>query len=295
MWYHAFSMPPLLNLCKTAEIIEQSGIHISKHIANRTVWDTVALENPDRPHNVPGTRTVDDDITLSQIESMKPHIDESTVLLDYGCGRGRIGEQLLSGTKLAGYIGLDSSYEMLKLFRERIDRLDSDPVSPFLLLNADINNPPLKSGSVDVALVAIVFQHNHKSVTKQAVYELARIVKPGGRVLVKQALPRVWSLDGLQGQLYQIALNLLGRPFKNGPVRYYTRGEIKRLFTDFSAIELVPVGFGVVPHNLLFLPQPLQTAWQRFVASPINTFLEKITPTLLRRYFATHVDVVARR
>lgn len=295
MWYHASAMQPLLNLCKTADITEKSGIHISKNIANRTVWDTFAIEHPDHPAISPTDEAIDASKSITQINHIKQYVTDSTVLLDYGCGYGRVAQYLLPKVTLTGYIGLDSSYELLKLFRERYDKSETEQTTPLLLLNADTNSPPLNNNSVDVAVVAVVFRHNHKSVVKQSVAELARVVQPGGTVLVYSAFPRMVSLMGIQGQLYQIILNLLGRPFKNGPVRYYTQGEIKRLFRDFSSVELVPVGYNVLPHSIIILPRPLQVVWRKVIANPANTLLERLTPTPLRRYFATHIDVIAKR
>ena len=295
MWYHASFMQPLLNLCHTADIAEKSGIHISKHIANKTVWDSLALANPDQPVSLTGDEAADAIVTSDQSHHIKQYVNQSAVLLDYGCGNGRIAAHLLPQVSLAGYIGLDSSHEMLKLFRERYDRADAEQATPLLLINADINHPPLIDNTIDVAVVAAVFRHNHKSVVKKAVYELARVVKPGGTVLVYCAFPRVFTIVGLGGQLYQIALNLLGRPFKNGPVRYYTKSEVKHLYRDFASVQVVPVGYTVIPQRLIFLPAPLQTLWQSFIANPLNLLLQKITPAPLQRYFATHYDIIAKR
>ena len=281
----------LLNLCKTSDIAAKSGIHISKHIAHTTSWDALALAQPDDP--LPAL--TDQAAISAHIQHLKPYLGADTVLLDYGCGYGRLALPLLQQQPLAGYIGLDSSYEMLQLLRDRADRLDPQPATPRLLLNADINNPPLQPATIDVAVVSVVFRHNHKSVVKPAVHELARVVKPGGTVLVYQAFPRVWTLAGLQGQLYQMALNLLGRPFKNGPERYYTASEVRRLHSDFASVQLHPVGFALIPPTILILPRPLQTLWSTFIATPTNTILQKLTPPPLQRYFATHYDVVAKR
>ena len=282
---------PLLNLCKTSDIAAKSGVHISRHIAHTTGWDALALAEPDDPLPV----LADQAAISAHIQHLKPYLGTDTVLLDYGCGYGRLALPLLQQQPLAGYIGLDSSYEMLQLLRDRADRLDPQPVTPRLLLNADINDAPLQPATIDAAVVSVVFRHNHKSVVKPAVRELARIIKPGGTVVVYQAFPRVWTLAGLQGQLYQMALNLLGRPFKNGPERYYTRGEVRRLHSDFASVQLHPVGFALIPPTILILPRPLRTLWSTFIATPINTILQKLTPPPLQRYFATHYDVVARR
>jgi len=282
---------PLLNLCKTSDIAAKSGIHISRHIAHTTGWDALALAEPDDP--LPAL--ADQAAISAHIQHLKPYLGTDTVLLDYGCGYGRLALPLLQQQPLAGYIGLDSSYEMLQILRDRADRLDPQPVTPRLLLNADINDAPLQPATIDAAVVSVVFRHNHKSVVKPAVRELARIIKPGGTVVVYQAFPRVWTLAGLQGQLYQMALNLLGRPFKNGPVRYYTASEVRRLHSDFASVQLHPVGFALIPPTILILPRPLRTLWSTFIANPINTLLEKLTPPPLQRYFATHYDVVAKR
>ncbi len=87
----------------------------------------------------------------------------------------------------------------------------------------------------------------------------------------------------------------MGRPFKNGPVRYYTANEIKKLFADFNDVQLVPVGFGVVPKSIIILPRFLDNAWRVVIAKPINSLLEKITPTIIARHFAVHFDVIAKR
>ena len=281
----------LLNLCKTSDIAAKSGIHISKHIAHTTSWDALALAQPDDPLPALADQTA----ISAHIQHLKPYLGTDTILLDYGCGYGRFALPLLLQQPLAGYIGLDSSYEMLQILRDRADRLDPQPATPRLLLNANINDAPLQPATIDAAVVSVVFRHNHKSVVKPAVHELARIIKLGGKVVVYQAFPRVWTLAGLQGQLYQMALNLLGRPFKNGPERYYTRGEVKRLFADFVTVEVVPVGYVIIPPHILILPRPLQTLWGKAIATPINTILQKLTPPPLQRYFATHYDVVAKR
>ena len=287
-------MPPLQHLCHTADIVEKSGIHISKHIANHTMWDKLAAANPEEP--LAGyVVDVTDETTAAQVADIKSHVQATDTVLDFGCGYGRLALPLLTQLPMAGYIALDSSHEMLKLAKARYDKLAVEPTTPLLFLNADINQPPLQKDAIDVVVVALVFRHNHKSVVKQSIHELARVVKPGGKVVVYAGFPRVGSLSGIAGQLYQISLNLFGRPFKNGPVRYYTRREIKRLFADFARVELIPVGYSVLPHALSVLPVPLQRFWQTFIANPINSLLQKLTPAPLRPYFATHIDVVATR
>jgi len=100
---------------------------------------------------------------------------------------------------------------------------------------------------------------------------------------------------GAQGLVYQALLNVLGKPFKNGPVRYYSRGEVIKLLSGFTKVELHPYAFSVVPKTLIFLPSPLEKLWRLGFAEPLNRLLEKIIPKSLKPYFAVHYDVVATR
>jgi len=217
------------------------------------------------------------------------------VLLDCGAGYGRVAKYLLPEVELGGYLAVDSAYQMLALFKQWYQKSDTEQQTPLLLINADIHTLPLKDSSVDVVIVCAVFLHNHKSVVEKAMLEIKRVVKPGGKVLIYSSFPRAMTFMGLQGMAYQVLLNLMGRPFKNGPVRYYRRSEIMHLFDNFTEVELCPIGYNFLPKTLIFLPKPLEVVWRRGLANPINSLLEKITPARLKPYFAVHYDVVATK
>jgi ubiquinone/menaquinone biosynthesis C-methylase UbiE len=285
----------LENLIKQNTTINKDGIHVAKDIAEKTVWDKLATENP--THAVISAKDEVDAVkkSLLQISDIKQFVKPTDVLLDCGTGYGRVAKYLLPDMQIGGYIGVDSAYEMLSIFKKRYDNSDSEKKTPLLLLNADIHTLPLQECAVDVALVSAVFLHNHKSVVGQAMDEIKRTVKPGGKVLVYSSFPRSATFMGIQGHSYQILLNLMGKPFKNGPVRYYRRREIMHLFGGFTEIELRPVGFNVLPKTLIFLPGPLEKVWRVGLSNPINRLLEKITPSRIRPYFAVYYDVVATR
>lgn len=275
--------------------IEKDGIFVTKDIANKTVWDELAKENPTHAVISAPNEAAAALKSQSQIADIRRHLAPDDVLLDYGCGYGRVAQYLLPTQTLKGYIGLDSSYNMLQLFHQRYIGSEAEQATPVLFLNADINSIPLQDTSVDKVIVCAVFLHNHKSIVDRAMQQLTRVVKPGGTVLVYSSFPRLASLMGVQGWAYQMVLNIFGRPFKNGPVRYYRAAEIKRLFADFSSVELVPVGYTLLPKTIIVLPWPLEVAYRRGLANPINSALEKITPQSLKRYFATNYDVIAKR
>lgn len=282
-------------LLKPQKTVVKEGIYVASEIAEKTVWDKLAVENP--THAV--ISAVDEEgarvKSAPQIADIKRHLKAGDVLLDLGSGYGRVAKYLLPDEVLGGYIGVDSAYAMLSLFKQRYDTEPLEQRTPALFLNADIHTLPLKDASVDVAIVCAVFLHNHKNVVKQAIAELQRVMKPGGTVLVYSSFPRSATAMGIQGHLYQGLLNLLGRPYKNGPVRYYRKKEILQLFSGFAALELHPHEFSVLPKTLIFLPKPLEIVYRRGIANPINALLQKITPASIQPLFAVHYDVVATR
>jgi ubiquinone/menaquinone biosynthesis C-methylase UbiE len=285
----------LLQLVDAHEVTNKGGIYVTKGIAEKTVWDTLATLNP--THAVISAKNEADAAkkSLEQIEDIRHHLKPTDVLLDYGAGYGRVAQYLLPKMPIGGYVAVDSAYEMLTLFKQRYTGSSEEQATPLLLVNADIHTIPLKNQTVDVVLVSAVFLHNHKDVVTRAMEELKRVLKPGGTLLVYASFPRSATIMGIQGLAYQVFLNFLGKPFKNGPVRYYRRSEILKLVEDFEEVELRPVGFSVVPKSIIFLPRILDKVYRLGFANPINGILEKITPARLKPYFAVHYDVIAKR
>ena len=285
----------LKGLIKPRSTVERSGIHVAKEISERTVWDKLALENPTHAVISAKDENAAKAKSAEQIEDIKAHVKPGDILLDCGTGYGRVAKYLLPQVALGGYIGADSAYDMLNLFKERYDHNPAEQTTPLLLLNADIHTIPLVSASADVTIVSAVFLHNHKTVVGNAMEEIKRVIKPGGKLLVYSSFPRSATFMGLQGLAYQALLNLMGKPFKNGPVRYYRRREIAHLFDGFAEFELRPVGFNVLPKSIIILPKIIDKVWRLGIANPINKVLEKICPARLKPYFAAFYDVVATK
>ncbi len=273
--------------------IDRNGIFVAHDIAEKTVWDTLAVENPTNAVISAEDETAAQKKSEAQILEIKQHIKPTDVLLDYGSGYGRIAKYLLPATPIAGYIGMDSSFEMLSIFKERYDKSSAEQETPVLLLSADIHTAPLKDHSVDMVVVCAVFLHNHKDIVKRAMDEIKRVLKPGGTLLVYSSFPRVWTAMGIQGQLYQMILNVLGKPYKNGPVRYYRKSEVMKLLGGFSEVEVKSVGLTVVPKTLIFLSGPFEKMYRIGFANPLNGLLSRIIPDSLAPSFAVHYDIVA--
>jgi ubiquinone/menaquinone biosynthesis C-methylase UbiE len=104
--------------------------------------------------------------------------------LDAACGTGRhLGMLTSLGHRV---IGVDGSPEMLALARER--NLDVD------LREGDLGALPLPDASVDVALCALAL--NHSSDLGPPIAELARVLRPGGRLVTTDIHPMLSALGG---------------------------------------------------------------------------------------------------
>jgi SAM-dependent methyltransferase len=102
---------------------------------------------------------------------------------------------------------------------------------------ADARFIPLRSVSVDAAFSYSVLQHFAKDDARAALRELARVLRPGGRVLVQ--MPNTFGLRCLQHQAR--------RRFREATafeVRYWRPAELRAAFTDvFGPAELFVDGF----------------------------------------------------
>jgi ubiquinone/menaquinone biosynthesis C-methylase UbiE len=95
--------------------------------------------------------------------------------LDAACGTGRYAEHLAGlGHRV---VGVDSSPEMLDRARARV------PTGEFLL--GDLHRLPLADGSVDLVVSALALSHVPTLVPVMA--EFARVLRPGGQVVISDA------------------------------------------------------------------------------------------------------------
>src|SRR5438552_6263601 len=104
-------------------------------------------------------------------------INSSSIVVDVGIGTGFIAEGALAAG--ARVIGVDSSDHMLEEARQRFG------VARFEARSGDIESLPVGTGEVDVVLGNMVL--HHATDPPRAILEMARILKPGGRVVITDA------------------------------------------------------------------------------------------------------------
>lgn len=285
----------LSNVLDASRLTNHDGILIGDSVAGPTVWDGFAEIAPIHAVISGEDEAAEQRKSAVQIEEIEALVSEATVLLDLGCGYGRIAKYLLPRARLAAYIGIDGSSTMLRLFKARHESSEQESATPAVFVNSDMARLPILDGSIDLVVVSAVFLHNHKSIVRSAMSEIGRVLKTGGKILVYSSFPRKATAMGIQGTAYQALLNILGTPTRNGPVRYYSKSELKELFTSFSRLRLKPTGFEVMPKSIIGLRGTAERVYRLRVSAPINRTLEKLVPAKWHAAFARHYDVLATK
>lgn len=103
-------------------------------------------------------------------------------LVDIGTGTGRMIE--LFGTGATRSIGIDRSTEMLRLARVKLEEAGVEAVS---LRQGDMYALPLPDGEADVVLLHQVLHYAQSPAA--AIVEGARLLRPGGRLLIIDFAP----------------------------------------------------------------------------------------------------------
>jgi SAM-dependent methyltransferase len=107
-------------------------------------------------------------------------IDPALVVGDLGCGTGQLTETVVP--YVGRVIAVDSSADMLDAARRRLEKQ-----STVDLRQGDLEALPIGAGELDVAMLSLVLHYSPDPA--RALAEVARVVRPAGRVLVVDMLP----------------------------------------------------------------------------------------------------------
>ncbi len=143
-------------------------------------------------------------------------------ILDIGCGSGRHCDQV-ARTPGIRVIGADTGFADLLAATDRMRYLEDmgECAGTWAMVGADITALPFADASFDAVIGSEVLEHvlDHQ----QAVAELVRVLKPGGRLAV--SVPRYWPERicwTLSPAYYQV---------QGGHVRIYRKGELMEMLT----------------------------------------------------------------
>jgi SAM-dependent methyltransferase len=166
-------------------------------------WDRESAELGDFAYKWP---------ILSKFIPVKP-----CVILDYGCGKGKILFEVRKINSDATLYGADISAIARRAAKKSI------PTARIVLIRDD-QRTPVQSGSCDFVLSLDVIEHIYD--TEQVFREFQRIVKPGGILLISTPY---------YGLIKNIAISLVGFDTIYNPVsahiRFYTRKSLKKLLS----------------------------------------------------------------
>ncbi|MFA6105764.1 MAG: class I SAM-dependent methyltransferase [Patescibacteria group bacterium] len=177
-------------------------------------------------------------------------------LLDLGCGNGVAFSAV--NKQITDYIGQDISQTMLAAadFYIKEHNTGTNPIRVKLLLG-DVLNIPLADASVDVVLCFGVLHHIPSSELRQkAIKEIARVLTPGGQLLMANWNVRCWHSVTRQ-KLWHLWLgrslpsldkndSWIGEEKKNLYIHCFHKEEIKSLISkaDLKIISNDYVGHG---------------------------------------------------
>jgi ArsR family transcriptional regulator len=107
-------------------------------------------------------------------------IDSDLVVGDLGCGTGQLSETVAPYVKRV--VAVDSSADMLDAARQRVAGARNVDIR-----RGELESLPIEAGELDAAMLSLVLHYSPSPA--RALAEVARVVRPGGRVLVVDMLP----------------------------------------------------------------------------------------------------------
>jgi ArsR family transcriptional regulator len=107
-------------------------------------------------------------------------IDSTLVVGDLGCGTGQLTEIVAPYVKRV--VAVDGSTDMLDAAKQRLQGMTNVDVR-----RGELEALPLRDGELDAAMLSLVLHYSPDP--SSALAEVARVVRPGGRVLVVDMLP----------------------------------------------------------------------------------------------------------
>ncbi len=143
------------------------------------------------------------DAVLARIDGLEP-----SMVVDLGCGTGQLTQRLIRGFPDANIVGVDLSDGMLTEAAGRLRQVGSDDQP---LVRADALQLPFAASSIDLVVCTESFHWYPDQAA--ALAELARVLNPGGRLLIAS----IATVTGAGDQLLRGATRAGGRTIRALP------------------------------------------------------------------------------
>jgi demethylmenaquinone methyltransferase/2-methoxy-6-polyprenyl-1,4-benzoquinol methylase len=176
-------------------------------------------------------------------------------VLDLCTGTGDLAMAIVHRTNGATVIGVDFAGEMLRLARTKV--ADASLERRIRLVRGDATSIPIPDSSCDAATIA--FGIRNVAEPQRALAELARVIRPGGRLAILEfGEPRIPGIRTLYSWYFRYVLPLVGRVISKHQSAYsYLPASVGTFpppsefssilaATGFSQVRAVPLTFGIV-------------------------------------------------
>ncbi len=143
-----------------------------RHSRSREFFDRSAGEWDELRRSLFGDRV--------ELAALLAFIDDRWVVGDLGCGTGRATELIAAGVRRV--IAVDGSSSMLGEAASRLEGIENVD-----LRSGELEELPIADGELDAALMVLVLHHLEDP--SRAFEEVARTLRPGGRLVILDMVP----------------------------------------------------------------------------------------------------------
>jgi demethylmenaquinone methyltransferase/2-methoxy-6-polyprenyl-1,4-benzoquinol methylase len=176
-------------------------------------------------------------------------------VLDLCTGTGDLALATVRRASNASVVGVDFAGEMLRLGAAKVHAASLD--SRIRLVRGDAASIPVGTSSCDAATIA--FGIRNVAEPERALREIARVLRPGGRLAILEfGQPRIPGIRTLYSWYFRYLLPLVGRMISKHQSAYsYLPASVGTFpppaefsstlaATGFSQVQAVPLTFGIV-------------------------------------------------